>query len=142
MNRALFILLLSIPSLIFCVEEDKGVLQINTVIKVVSSASEVLWSETITKYTINNRSISINLKGFDGDLYATLTPVVLKNNFLLLKTTCVVKSLETDSIIMDSENDVVVNFDEIITFYPIGNKENAPNIIMELSIKKLNGDNS
>lgn len=141
MNKFL-LLLLVLPTYLFSGEQAaNGLLQIDVVIKIVSSESEELWSLDLKKFTVSERAVSINLKGFDGELYATMTPIVLNNDLILLKTSSVVKSIEDGKIIKVSERDLVASFNESITFYPIGNLENIPNIIMELKIKRFYGVN-
>ena len=137
-----FWLFLVFPAFLFAEEQDAGgLLQIDVVVKVVSAESEELWSLDLTKFTISERAINLNLKGFDGELSATMTPVVINNNLILLKTSSVVTSLETGQIIKVSEKELVAGFDEVIIFHPIGHLKNIPNVIIELIIKKINGVN-
>lgn len=139
MNR-FFLFLFVFPSLLFAQEQDvSGLLQVDVVVKVISEKSEELWSLNLTKFTISERAVNLNLKGFDGELSATMTPVVINNNLILLKTSSTVKSLESGEIIQVSEKELVTGFDEIIIFYPIGKLHNIPNVIMELIIKRING---
>ncbi len=141
MNK-FFLFFFVFPALLFAQEQDvSGLLQVDVVVKVLSAKSEELWSLDLTKFTISERAINLNLKGFDGELSATMTPVVINNNLILLKTSSVVKSLESGKIIKVSEKELVTGFNEVIIFYPIGNLENIPNVIMELTIKKINGVN-
>lgn len=140
MSKSIALILCFLPALVFSREpEALGLLQIDVVVKVVSVELEELWSVDLTKYTISDRSISIYLKGFDGELTATLTPVLISKNSLLLKTSSIVKSLETNKIIKESSMQLVAEFGEKIIFYPIGNINNAPNVILELNITKHNG---
>lgn len=141
MNKFFFFFLV-FPALLFAGEQDvSGLLQVDVVVKVIDAKSKELWSLDLTKFTISERAINLNLKGFDGELSATMTPVVINNDLILLKTSSVVKSLESGKIIKVSEKELVAGFDESIIFYPIGNLENIPNVIVELIIKKINGVN-
>lgn len=141
MSKSFTLLFLLLPALVFSEEQDvSGLIQIDVVVKVVSQNSEELWSVDLKKYTISNRSISINLKGFDGELIATMTPVLIDNNTVLLKAISSVRSLETDQIIKESRIELKTGFREKIILYPIGNIKNAPNVIMELNIIKHSGD--
>jgi len=135
MNRILIIFILLIPSTIFTQEKDSlGVIQIDVTVKVISAESVELWSEKLRKYTISNRSISLNLKGFDGELTAIMTPVLLDDENVHLTAKSVVKSLENNYIINESEIDLTIKLNEYIILYPIGNIENIPNVVIELKI--------
>ncbi|QEN03580.1 hypothetical protein EW093_02320 [Thiospirochaeta perfilievii] len=139
MNK-FFWLFLVFPVFLFAETNGmEGLLQIDVVVKVISGESEELWSLDLTKYTISERAISINLKGFDGELLATVTPVEINSELVLLKTSSIIKSLDTGEIIKASHKELVAGFNEKIIFYPIGNLENIPNVIMELEIKKILG---
>lgn len=140
MNKSLTLILFLIPMLLFS-EEKKNleVYQIDVVVKVLSMEYEELWSVNLKKYTISGRSISLNLKGFDGELKATMTPVSIDSQTLLLKATSSVKSLETNLIIKQSTIELTTGFDEKIILFPIGNIKDTPNVILELNIIKLNG---
>lgn len=140
MSKFYTLILLLIPSFIFSLDNDvTGLLQIDVIVKVISAESEELWSVDVTKYTINNRSISLNLKGFDAELIAIMTPVLVGNDSVILRAEATVKNLETKKILHVSEMDLTVKFDEKVILYPIGNLKNAPNVIMELNITKHNG---
>lgn len=139
MNR-FFLFFFLVPVFIFSDEREcSELLQVDVVVKVVSAESEELWSLDLTKFTISERAISLNLKGFDGELSATMIPVVINSDVILLKTASVVKSLETGDIIQMSEKELVTGFNEVIIFYPIGNPKNIPNVIMELKINRVDG---
>ncbi len=139
MNK-FFIIFLVFPTVLFGQEKGiKGLLKVDVVVKVISEESEELWSFSTKKYTVSQRSVSINLKGFDGELIATLNPVVVNDDLLLLKTSSIVKNLDTGSIIKASEKDLLSGFNEEIVFYPIGNLENVPNVILILNITKFGG---
>lgn len=140
MSKYLWIFILLLPSFLY--GEDKvtsGILRIDVTVKVVNVDSEELWSVDFVKYTISNRGISINLKGFDGDLTATLNPVVIDDEKLRLETSCIIISLENKTTILESEKELLASFDEVVLFFPIGGKDDEPTVIMELKISKQGG---
>jgi hypothetical protein len=141
MSRSLTLLLLLLPISLYSNDQGaQGLLQIDVAVKVVSADSVELWSVDFKKYTISGRSISINLHGFDGELKATLLPIINENGSMVLETSSVVKSLDSEKIIQESFMRLQAEFGEKLLLYPIGNLENVPNVIMELSITKHNGE--
>lgn len=140
MNKIYTLLLLFIPVGLFSqVDIMGGLLQIDVTVKVLSADSEELWSVDVTKYTVSERSIGLHLQGFDGDLYAEMTPIIIDTNSLLLQTACIVKSLESGNVIVESEKELLANFSDEIILYPIGNRENSPKVIMIMYINKQSG---
>lgn len=140
MSKAFVFILLFLPALLFSEEQKKsGVLQIDVIVKVVSPSSEELWSVDLRRYTVSGRSISVNLKGFDGELKATMTPIITDDDTIILIAKSQVKSVGDEKIINESEIELKTKFNEEIILYPIGNIKNVPNVILELNITKFNG---
>ena len=141
MNRNIIYLFLFFSSILWGEEVSPyGILQVDVGITVSSDNSTNDWSTQITKYTVSERSISINLKGFDGELIATLTPKVIDGELLLLKATCEIKNVDNGDIISITRKELISHFDEKILFFPIGNSGIDPIVVMELVITKFDGD--
>ncbi|MGL1892658.1 MAG: hypothetical protein OCD02_13595 [Spirochaetaceae bacterium] len=141
MIKSFYLLLFIFPSIIWAGDFDvSGLLQIDVKIKIVDSDANELWSVDLTKYTISNRSISISLNGYDGNLTATLNPIVMDKKNILLQTSCIVTSLETEDIIQSSSKEIVTSFNKDILFFPLGDTDVNPKVIMELKLIKHNGD--
>ncbi|OQY40486.1 MAG: hypothetical protein B6229_01670 [Spirochaetaceae bacterium 4572_7] len=119
-----------------------GILQVDIDVTVSTTESDDDWSVQLVKYTVSERSISINLKGFDGELVATLTPTVIDNELLLLKTSSEIKSIDNGAVIMLNQKELISHFNEKILFFPIGSRDIDPIVVMELVITKFTGDSN
>lgn len=140
MNRGLFVLLILFPVHIFSqITSAGGVLQVDVTVKVISKEDTELWSVDLTKYTVSERSIGLHLQGFDGDLFAEMTPVVLDSESLILQTSCVVKSLESGDVIVESDKELVAQFNNDIILYPVGAREESLEVVMIMNIHKYSG---
>lgn len=139
MNNKLLIILFLIPFPLLSNEIDiKELIEIDVLVKVENSENSDIFTVDVTKYTISNRSVNIKLKGYDGELFAYITPILQDNEKVELYAKCEVKSLEGE-VIKVSDNRIETDFDEKIMFYPLGSNGIQPRVIMELTLKRFIG---
>lgn len=140
MNRPFLFILLSFFSMLIYSNEIgiEELIEIDVLVTVESDNKSDIISVDVTKYTVNNRSVNIKLKGYDGELLAYLTPKILPNNQVELVAMCEVKNL-SGKLIKVSDKVLITGLDEKIMFYPLGGIKVEPRVIMELTLKKFGG---
>lgn len=140
MSRSFLFLFFSIICVsLFSNELDiEELIEIDVLVTVESENKSDIISVDVTKYTVNNRSVNIKLKGYDGELLAYLTPKILPDNNVELIAMCEVKNL-SGKLIKVSDKVLVAGMDEKIMFYPLGGTKIEPRVIMELTLKRFGG---